>query len=1320
VGVINNAHAHNSVNFFSDAATKTISKQGQISTLGDSGATDFMLRRSDAEAAGVDIGAAKHGGLVVELPNKSSITSVGKATIHIDAGENNMALTANVFEDDQLSQSLTPISAFTNSPNNCDVTFTANGVQVEKDGVVLLSSPKDVESKLWNLNLPLRPGMIKAPTRSSASLAVRCELDADFVNFWHATFGSPTAWTFTEAVRRGYFCIPRLTQTIIQANTPNTAAMHKGHLDRTRQGQQSTKATAPAAVVPLRNEESELFGQSSADAQDGTSDIFTKLITCEGVNSSDLTSRFPVTSRGGYSYFLVSIFNGYIHSELMRSRSKAEYVRAFKATLEFFKECGGAQPRVQRLDNEKSDDLKQFFKSEARVEVEYVAPGNHRANLAERAIRDFKNHLIAVLSTTDPSFPVELFDELMPQMELTLNHLRPCRHKPSVSAYEGLHGKRYDFGAHPIAPAGVKVVVFESPGVRGAFAPHGLNGFYLGPAVDHYRCWRCWVVNTRAIRITDTLGWLPAPYKMPGASPIEQMHASISDLCEIMKVIAQGNHIQIVQRGPMSAQVETAAAALREMAAFFAPPGLDPANSGATYPARRARQPHMDEPPAPQRGAEVVVFGDGEDPAIVPGPGGGLQRVQAAPSPVAHPVQIVAEQEAESDQDQRPPEVTSNAGAPEQRVHDAVVQPVQPIREEQLRPEHATQPNQPIMVAANRLPSRPGAVTRQLARSQQSAAFSAIGPPVSAPSAPATFNQVERRGWALNLDPAGMPLKWRAARDGPNKPRWIKALIEEFVRLVTTTKTMKPILMQNIPHDRRQDITYISPQCKEKLVDGEITSRVRLAAGGDKINYEGPTTAQVADMSAVKILINSVVSDKAQWATADIKDFYLGTPLPRPEYVRVQLQLLPEELIELLQLREFIERGSVLFEVNKAMYGLPNAGLISQDRLIGHLDGHGYKQSALVPCLFRHESRSTAFSLVVDDFGIKYTKPEDLEHFITIMKELYEMKVDRTGSQYLGFAIKFSEDRNKVHLSLPGYVAKAIERFCPHITRGSRSPAVYVPPKMGAQGQLVDNDHEVDTSPKLPPAGIKRLQEIVGVMLYYARAVDGTMLPAVNYIGSRQAQPTQRVMNDAMRLMAYAAAFPNNELVFTACDMILYGQADCSFLSRPEARSVAGGIEYLGNKGQPTQINGAIHAFSSIIPVVVASVAEGEYGAGYMLATHAIGSRHVLEFFGYPQPPTLIMGDNECAVGLANNTLKIKRSKSINMQFHWLRDRIRQGQFEYQWRRGANNLADFYTKALPVHVHLEIMPFLVHTPRDPQNMFLPKDTRRGQRRASAI
>jgi hypothetical protein len=62
------------------------------------------------------------------------------------------------------------------------------------------------------------------------------------------------------------------------------------------------------------------------------------------------------------------------------------------------------------------------------------------------------------------------------------------------------------------------------------------------------------------------------------------------------------------------------------------------------------------------------------------------------------------------------------------------------------------------------------------------------------------------------------------------------------------------------------------------------------------------------------------------------------------------------------------------------------------------------------------------------------------------------------------------------------------------------------------------------------------------------------------------------------------------------------------------------------------------------------------------------------------------------------DTIKPKRTKSIDMRFHWIRDRIQQGQFVVTWRKGVDNLADFFTKALPVHLHQTLMPLLVHIP----------------------
>lgn len=562
----------------------------------------------------------------------------------------------------------------------------------------------------------------------------------------------------------------------------------------------------------------------------------------------------------------------------------------------------------------------------------------------------------------------------------------------------------------------------------------------------------------------------------------------------------------------------------------------------------------------------------------------------------------------------------------------------------------------------------------------------------------------------LNLSEDGNPIKFNSAIHGPDAAHWQQANCEEFDRLIGDTQTIHAIMPHDQPTDRRKDTAYYNPQCKEKIdsTTGNRTFRVRGAIGGDRIHYPGDVSSACADMAVVKTLLQSVVSDNAKWMTADIKDYYLMTPLPRSEYLRITLKQIPTSIISKYDLTRFIHRGAVLFEVTKGMYGLPQAGLLAQQRLITHLAAFGYNECPDVPCLFRHATRPISFSLVVDDFGIKYVNKADADHLIETIRRLYELKVDWLGRQYLGVTIEFDNKARTVTLSMPGYIEKILRRFCPDLVRGAASPALYIPPVYGSKSQTTT----IDDSPPLPASGVERIQQIVGCFLYYARAIDPTMLPATTSIASDMSHATEMTAAAVDRLLAYAAAYPNNKLVFTACDMILHLQSDASHLSRSRSRGVAGGFAFFGNRDAPTHINGAIHAHSTIIDVVVSAVSEAEYAALFCIARIGEWLRTIATALGYPQPPTLIYCDNACAVGLANDTVKLKRSKAIDMRYHWVRDRVRQGHFIVEWRQGAHNLADFFTKPLAVKDHQALIPFLVRTTPDPTSRYLKKKATR--------
>jgi hypothetical protein len=235
-----------------------------------------------------------------------------------------------------------------------------------------------------------------------------------------------------------------------------------------------------------------------------------------------------------------------------------------------------------------------------------------------------------MLCTTHPTFPLDLWDELLPQCELTLNLLRPYTVDPKMSAYLGIHGKPYDFFKHPLAPVGTPVLIHETPAVRAFWAPHGVPGFYLGPALDHKRCFRVFTTQTQQTRTSDTLAWLPTAFKMPGASTFELIHATIFDLSAGITA-ANASPLTAGERQPFDRLAYTATTALHALQDSFR----------ATPVAERVAHMPLPAllPPAPTPPLQRVESPPTVPPLtqlVLPTPGG-AQRVSSTPPPAPEP-----------------------------------------------------------------------------------------------------------------------------------------------------------------------------------------------------------------------------------------------------------------------------------------------------------------------------------------------------------------------------------------------------------------------------------------------------------------------------------------------------------------------------------------------------------------------------------------------------------------------------------------------------------------------------------------------------------
>ncbi len=139
-------------------------------------------------------------------------------------------------------------------------------------------------------------------------------------------------------------------------------------------------------------------------------------------------------------------------------------------------------------------------------------------------------------------------------------------------------------------------------------------------------------------------------------------------------------------------------------------------------------------------------------------------------------------------------------------------------------------------------------------------------------------------------------------------------------------------------------------------------------------------------MLVAKILFNSVISTKdARFMTMDTSNFYLMTPLHRPKFIRLKINDIPDEVIKEYKLKEkATKHGSINIKAKQGMYGLPQSGLLANELLEKGLNKQGYPQSKLVPNLWKHDTRPIQFTLVVDDFGVKYVGKETRFHPVWI------------------------------------------------------------------------------------------------------------------------------------------------------------------------------------------------------------------------------------------------------------------------------------------------------------------------------------------------
>ena len=218
------------------------------------------------------------------------------------------------------------------------------------------------------------------------------------------------------------------------------------------------------------------------------------------------TGAFPVTCKKGNKYIMIlcKIDNNVIMSEAMQNRSSGKIVRTYLVLMQQIK-AAEIRPNNHVLDNECSTEFKKAIK-EQYLEHELVPNGQHRRNLAERALQTWKAHTIGSIRGVADTFLLGLWDEILPQLDMQVNILRFSNIHPKVYSWTVLNGA-HNFNRHPLAPLGVEIQMLENPDKRKTWGVRINTGYYVGTSLEHYRhYWGC-MKETKKIRVSDTVSF---------------------------------------------------------------------------------------------------------------------------------------------------------------------------------------------------------------------------------------------------------------------------------------------------------------------------------------------------------------------------------------------------------------------------------------------------------------------------------------------------------------------------------------------------------------------------------------------------------------------------------------------------------------------------------------------------------------------------------------------------------------------------------------------------------------------------------------------
>jgi hypothetical protein len=500
--------------------------------------------------------------------------------------------------------------------------------------------------------------------------------------------------------------------------------------------------------------------------------------------------------------------------------------------------------------------------------------------------------------------------------------------------------------------------------------------------------------------------------------------------------------------------------------------------------------------------------------------------------------------------------------------------------------------------------------------------------------------------------PLSEPKTYKQALTSPDKEKWLEAMQKEYSSLIKN----KVFELVPRPNDRAIVTCKWAFKVKRK-VDGSIERyKARLCARGFTqvlgIDYE-ETFAPVVKFCTVRCFLTIAFQRKLQVYHLDIETAFLNATL--------------EEEIYMEQPPGFTQQGGYVCLLKKCLYGLKQSGRMWHQEFKRTLLEYGFIQAKSDECLFT-ASVDMFLCLYVDDILIALENDAKLKIFLDHLLKKYVVKNNGLLNWYLGIEI-LTEPCESV-LSQRVYVEKLLDRFKMSDSKPAKTP-------MDANDtRSSDASKEIKMNELLPPT--EPYRELIGCLMYSMVATRPDIAYAVGYLSRQVSNPTGRHWTQAKRVLRYLKHTKDLGLRVTRCnpeDFKLCAYVDADWGRDPTTgKSTTGCVLYLGNV--------PILWTSRLQRCVALSSTESEYVALSECVKDVLWVSRLLVDFGIPCIKVPIYEDNAGCIKLAKNPVFHKRTKHINIRYHFVRDQVADGTVELVWLPTADMVADALTKPL--------------------------------------